>query len=571
MSKLDELTLITCSYNTPEHLITMLRSFVKIHGDGPFNIVIMENSTNGDTAKLLDGFNIEYIVNKGSTHSPAVDKALLYVRTRFALLVDSDVVFRQDVTKLIDVMKINNGALLGEICGDRGGYQLYKRVHPWFCLIDVDQIRAKHICFHDQKRIADTGSTAFYQNIPINPVKRNIVKFYDVGSTFYEDINKAGLKVIEAKGIQKYYEHFEGSSWHRQSDHKGFNELGRQMYEKFCAAKTDFDGVDTTGKFILRKSIEDDTKLLIVSPIFCPNDEVFEANRRSILSTLDYLKHTHFFNAKIVFAGWCSEDKYWLSLSNAVADSIGSLPCAGVSTEIVHKFNWSLGIELRRIPKNYGKAFVVNKVLDEYSPNDYPYFISQDSDIVWDHREYDNIRRLIRTASLIPESFKAPLGFLALDQKGGASCHLYKMFNQSRLVGSEVVKWSSNYAGIAGGALFISHKSFKEVGGYREMGVYSGDDGFLLSDFHSRGFVNVLTEIAISHVSFNHLDSGRYLGWKRKVLEDCRNNSGKPLSREQMERQADHVEKLWREGFPKGSVLKQSDTAFMPDNAVPKL
>lgn len=230
---LEDLTLLSCSYNTPLHLLTMLRSFVKVHGDGPWNCLIMENSTNDDTVKILEKNKVPYIRNAGGTHSKSIDLLFKECKTKYAILVDSDIIFIEKVHPLLSVMKNNDGALMGEVCGDRGGYRLHPRVHPWFCVVDTEKIKQHSIVFHDQKRIDETNSQYFYSSVPINPFKNNAIPKYDVGATFYEDICKAKLNILEAKGITKYFIHFEGSSWHTKSGHPGFIQLGNTIYNKF--------------------------------------------------------------------------------------------------------------------------------------------------------------------------------------------------------------------------------------------------------------------------------------------------------------------------------------------------
>ena len=70
--KMRDLTLITCSYNTPIVVEIMLKSFVSFHGV-PQRLILFENSTNDETAKLLDKSNVPYIRTRGGTHPKSVD------------------------------------------------------------------------------------------------------------------------------------------------------------------------------------------------------------------------------------------------------------------------------------------------------------------------------------------------------------------------------------------------------------------------------------------------------------------------------------------------------------------
>lgn len=245
----ENLTLLCCSYNQPTHLQRMLQSFVQLHGDEKFNILISENSPNEDIAIFLNENLIPYIRNHKGTHSKSIDPLLVECKTKYGLLVDSDVIFKHKIDKLLEVMATNTAAIMGEIQGDRGGYRLHPRIAPWFCLIDVEQIKSKKIKFHDQTRIEKTNSTYFYKAVPLNPFINNTTPFYDVGATFYEDINKCGMKILNAKGISKYFTHYEGASWRRASGHEGYITLGNNVYQQFLSDTAYLKDVVLKGKF----------------------------------------------------------------------------------------------------------------------------------------------------------------------------------------------------------------------------------------------------------------------------------------------------------------------------------
>ena len=134
-------------------------------------------------------------------------QALARCRTRYALLVDTDIVFRRSVLGPLDALRRHDLALLGEVCGDRGGFRLHPRVHPWFCLIDIDRIHANGIGFHDDERIRATGSEGFFGNVPLAASTRE--RLYDVGATFYEDIDRAGLRIGDAELEPTFFCHYE--------------------------------------------------------------------------------------------------------------------------------------------------------------------------------------------------------------------------------------------------------------------------------------------------------------------------------------------------------------------------
>ena len=139
-------------------------------------------------------------------------------KTKYALIVDSDIEFRKRIGPLFDMFIKEGAALMGEVCGSRGGYNLYNRVHPWFMFVDIENIQKHGIRFYDEKRIEETDSCHFYQAVPML-LRYDDVWRYDVGATFYEDVINAGLKVSNYKAEPEYFIHFEGMSWQDKSNH----------------------------------------------------------------------------------------------------------------------------------------------------------------------------------------------------------------------------------------------------------------------------------------------------------------------------------------------------------------
>lgn len=191
---MEDLTLITCSYNTPEVTLTMLRSFFAHHETT--KVLVVDNSTNSDTSKLLIENNVKFISNPGGLHIKSVDKLLESINTTYALLVDTDIIFLKNHLPIFEKFKQSGVALLGDVCGDRGGKKIHYRVHPWHCFINAKNIKDNNIKFY-------------------NPSKQfsNSEKIYDVGCTFFEDIKSSNLKIGDIKLENIYFKHYEGMSW----------------------------------------------------------------------------------------------------------------------------------------------------------------------------------------------------------------------------------------------------------------------------------------------------------------------------------------------------------------------
>ena len=191
---MDDLTLISCSYNTPDVTLTMLRSFFKYHEET--EVLIIDNSTNDETEHLLVKNNIPYVRNKGGLHIQSIDILLSKIKTKYALLVDTDIIFYKNHNTIFNKFKEMDLTLLGEVCGDRGGKKIHNRVHPWHCFINVENIKQNNISFYNPEKQFSTSE-----------------KIYDVGCTFFEDIKNNKLKIGDIRLEGSYYNHYEGMSW----------------------------------------------------------------------------------------------------------------------------------------------------------------------------------------------------------------------------------------------------------------------------------------------------------------------------------------------------------------------
>lgn len=210
-----DITLVTCNYNTPQALELLLKSWANTNLEVTNKCLVMEHSTNDESIPFLESNNIRYVRNKGCVHYKGVEASFYLVNTRYMLLVDSDVVFHKSIFEHINRYINDEIHLAGRVEGDRGGFLLYKRVHPWFCFIDLGFILNNSIHFTDMKRIHLTRSEGFFKNVPLN--KSDGVRKYDVGSTFLEDVLKAHGRVLNHNIENEYFTHFEGMSWHRNT------------------------------------------------------------------------------------------------------------------------------------------------------------------------------------------------------------------------------------------------------------------------------------------------------------------------------------------------------------------
>jgi hypothetical protein len=246
--------------------------------------------------------------------------------------------------------------------------------------------------------------------------------------------------------------------------------------------------------------------ILYLQPIFAPDQKRAYRNINSIQSMGDYIRAngTNGHNLTIVMGGWAATDDLWNQIVSACKQFI-----APDFTPI-------------RIDKNYGKALVVNKLIkvvnEQKTP--YDYLLTADSDILFQPDTKNMFGRLVIASQQCEIKKGRPFGLLALNQKG-AGCHYQSCYQNAityNLNGDdgsmliEKIVWPQSPSGIAGGCLFLSRKMWESVGGYRVMGVYAGDDAYLLLDCYQRGFCYQMADtIAIVHPPE---DDEEYAKWK---------------------------------------------------------
>lgn len=198
-----DITVLTCNYNTNRETPNMLASLINVSENLP-KVVVMNTSTIDECELPLQVNTIPYYNYRGGTHGEAVNLGLRKVKTRYVLLVDSDIIFLKDPTPAFEKFKESGCALMGKVVGDCAGKKLYPRVEPWCCFIDTYQLKQHKIEFFDRDR-------------HIKRHTEEVERIYDIGSTMFEDCQKAGLSIADASMEAKYFKHYGGMSWHVNS------------------------------------------------------------------------------------------------------------------------------------------------------------------------------------------------------------------------------------------------------------------------------------------------------------------------------------------------------------------
>lgn len=232
-----DLTILTCNYNTPELVINLHKS-IKKYSNLECDFIVINTSTDDVSENYLKENKINYYNYRGGIHGDAVNLGLRKIKTKYVLLLDSDVIITSDIRGVFTKMKSNNLALMGNIVGDCGGKSLYPRVEPWFCFIDREILSKYKISFFDRQRTKKS-------KLPTSE------RVYDIGSTMYEDVIKYNLLVGNLNVENKRFIHYGGMSWrvqlynpndvdtdidfggtHPHKDLKDYGELVRKKYQE---------------------------------------------------------------------------------------------------------------------------------------------------------------------------------------------------------------------------------------------------------------------------------------------------------------------------------------------------
>jgi len=192
---MNDLTLLTCNFNTPYLIDGLLKSLIKTSSTLP-NILVMDTST--DESCVVPDY-IPSFRFAGGIHGEAVNLALKKIKTRYVLLVDSDILFLQDYKKPFEIFKKEGGAAMGKVVGDVAGKSLYPRIEPWYCFLDLSVLSRSKISFFDALRTSNSKQSG---------------RVYDIGSTMFEDLNNRGMKILDVNLENKYFKHYGGMSWH---------------------------------------------------------------------------------------------------------------------------------------------------------------------------------------------------------------------------------------------------------------------------------------------------------------------------------------------------------------------
>lgn len=238
-----------------------------------------------------------------------------------------------------------------------------------------------------------------------------------------------------------------------------------------------------------------------IQPIFAPNIELMRKNLESLRTFFDYYDKMGY-EFQCVFGGYAATDEMWVEIERYIE----SRDVEGRVKSIVHRY-----------ADNYGKAYVINDLTGRYL-SDAEYFLTADSDILFNINQPDMIARLVEAFEHAKKIDLNP-ALIALFQEE-ANCHVLEACYQNKYYyqGSfeyEMICHPSGEGGVAGGCLFVSSEFWNKIGGYKVLGVYAADDGNLMRDAKKSGYSFLLSNsIRCIHPFENNKE---YQDWKVKT------------------------------------------------------
>ena len=217
ISILNNITLLTANFNTPDLTLCMLKSFVKQVGiQVPF--LVIDNSTripipikSTGSLQIIDNTNFKLVPNYeqvSANHAASLEYAMQFIRTKYVLLCDSDILFKPAIKFLLTHIPDGTHAV-GE-CGEDSA-SIGKRLYPYMCIFDIEKKKHDKIPYFDRNRImVSADGIPYTKTYRPNP---GDIPWYDTGASFLQDIQKAKWNIHHVS-IDNYMEHLKGASNH---------------------------------------------------------------------------------------------------------------------------------------------------------------------------------------------------------------------------------------------------------------------------------------------------------------------------------------------------------------------
>lgn len=145
---MNDITLVSVNWNQQPALKLMLYTYVKCHyKDAPLNLVLVDNGSTDGSVEWLKQSGIPFIsLPQNIGHEQAINLIYPMIKTRFALICDTDVMFRDNVYEAHINDLRNETCLVGDyITGDQLNAPVKPRVGAWFFMYDIGYMREQGV------------------------------------------------------------------------------------------------------------------------------------------------------------------------------------------------------------------------------------------------------------------------------------------------------------------------------------------------------------------------------------------------------------------------------------------
>ncbi|MBK7883544.1 MAG: glycosyltransferase [Chitinophagaceae bacterium] len=240
---MQDITLVSVSWNNKTVMELMLKSFVKHHYKGePLKLLLVDNGSDDGSKEWLKENKIpfyDFIINHG--HEQSVNIVYTNIETKYVLLCDTDVEFLENVYDKYLPLLNEKCKVAGElITGDQLNAPVKPRIGAWFFMFDIEAMKEKGVhTFRDTTDWSyDVGSWM-------------TEKIFEHGFTHHQIDRKKGNIDKDVLGMDYgSHIHFGKLSWNVANHMDREWEINMRM-DYIRERLKDYDDIDLKGKFIV--------------------------------------------------------------------------------------------------------------------------------------------------------------------------------------------------------------------------------------------------------------------------------------------------------------------------------
>lgn len=235
-----DLCLFIINWSNRPCLELCLKSYVKHHYNGePLKLILGDNCSTDDSLQFYIDNRIPFYrepTNIG--HEQLIDKLYPRLSTKYVLLCDSDILFNENCSEYLDVLK-DNAAAGDLITGDQLNSPIKPRLGAWFIAFDRERCwQAGITYFRNKTDWSYDCASQFYENLWMNNLPVHIIPRLPGNP----DSDQEGMRYGK-------FSHLLRMSWdlNKHADREGEIMMRRKYVE---SRLNEFRDIDLKNKFI---------------------------------------------------------------------------------------------------------------------------------------------------------------------------------------------------------------------------------------------------------------------------------------------------------------------------------